>query len=469
LTHIDEAALVELARRRLRRLGRSSRVPAAASNAVRALARLPDRHDARRFLLGHVMQGWLFELEQAVRLCSAARCSRQAVFELVLDTVQLQRLVPRGRADRDLPRRAARLGRALLARALAELPLIAAVWVRPRQALRARIRPAADAELGRPSGELWLGAGELVLRRRARSAVTVKGVLDGHGLRLRPASGWRIEPGAALGDSAIRVGNRVYSDARGQRVGGRDRRAELRLGRALALVDRAWPAAGGWLRRRTTMVVPLEEAGTVSYSQMVRPGLSYIVTRGKRIVQLADDLVHENAHHELHLREQLGALERSDGSPVLYSPWRRSLRPVRGLLHACFTFLRRAELFLRLLDCGPRRPELRRGSMAGAMFLARGVLEEMAALEFSLTDLKRIGRYDLTAAGRVLLDEMTADLDRLAPEVAVIRNRLRRGRNGRELLLWERAYRRRLDRLSSRWNSVGRPSRPPGGRDAHPT
>jgi len=102
------------------------------------------------------------------------------------------------------------------------------------------------------------------------------------------------------------------------------------------------------------MVVPLSERGTVSYSQMARPGISYInVFRGS-LLSLTDDLLHETAHHRLHALQEVEPLLRDRGDPVYFSPWRKSFRPLNGILHGAFTFLYRSELFRRILRLPPR-------------------------------------------------------------------------------------------------------------------
>lgn len=187
--------------------------------------------------------------------------------------------------------------------------------------------------------------------------------------------------------------------------------AARRLGRALALVDAAWPEAGREIRARTRLVLTPEEQGLVSYSHLHRPGVSYIRLRGKSILDLADDLLHETAHHRLHDLEErtpLFASVPSGGEEVrYYSPWRRALRPVRGIYHAAYTFSFRAELFRRILSrardaegrVGPLRlrPEKLRWIEQEARNERRQVLRALG----HLGDAARRGF--LTARGRRML------------------------------------------------------------------
>jgi HEXXH motif-containing protein len=416
---------------------------------LRALAELPDTAEVRRFLLGSQLSGWIHGVEQSLGLIETSRASLAEVFEKVAATTHLLELVPAGAAPKDLPLRARNLGQELLRRRLQELPLLVWGWIRPAEARRGTIFLREDSEQGIPAGELWLGGGTCVLSwsgpRRPRSVTYEFGP---RGLKLKPGRNWEPAAISNVGNSDVRIGHVIVSGARALRVAGRSGAAELRLGRALALIDAAWPVAGGWLRRRTDRVVPLIEPGTISYSLRTRPGVSFICAGGKTVLELADDLVHENAHHELHWREELGELERSDGSPNYYSPWRRSMRPLRGILHGCFTFLRRAELFIRLLAASRRRAVLAgvRISSGRRRFLARGVLEECSALEFSLADVERAARRgELTPGGKKLLLEMQTDLSRLRRQAALLRRRLARGgAMERALLVWETEDRAQL-------------------------
>src|SRR6185436_14224579 len=107
------------------------------------------------------------------------------------------------------------------------------------------------------------------------------------------------------------------------------------------------------IRRRTAMVVPVLERRLVSYSLAARPGVSFINVRGKRTVDLADDLLHETAHHLLHEAQELVDLlvrgPETEETQAYDSPWRRARRPLHGILHGSYTFLFRAELFTRIL------------------------------------------------------------------------------------------------------------------------
>ena len=199
----------------------------------------------------------------------------------------------------------------------------------------------------------------------------------------------------------ILLAQRLVAAPRSLRVGGPVPGLGRRLARALAVVDRAWPRAGEEIRERTWMVVPLVEPGTVSYSHLSRPGISYInVFRGS-LLHLCDDLLHETAHHRLHARQEVERFLRDDGDALYYSPWRRTLRPLNGILHGTYTFLYRAELFLRILR--------KRQAVAGKQRrrLLREAGRELANCSTALTDLARADREGLlTPEGGTLVRGM---------------------------------------------------------------
>src|SRR5262249_37109149 len=196
----------------------------------------------------------------------------------------------------------------------------------PRETGRARPRsapltPRARVRLGRLAArypgnpEEGLAPGELALPG-TRWLVDRRGAL--HERAVVPGSA--IVVGPPLRSARTRL--RAVCDRRGAA------RAARRLGKALALLDAAWSEAGGGVRRRTRLVLPLDEPGLVSFSLPDRPGVSFINLRGKSLVDLADDLLHETAHHRLHAIERRHALvsrtAASSDAPRFWSPWRRA-------------------------------------------------------------------------------------------------------------------------------------------------
>ena len=123
-----------------------------------------------------------------------------------------------------------------------------------------------------------------------------------------------------------------------------------KMQRALSVIEQAWPAGNDILALLTSRIIPLKASGVVSFSYRHQPGLSFINCFDRDALDLIDDLIHENSHHHLNLLLRKYVLYRGDWNrEIFYSPWRRTLRPIRGILHATFTFAMGASLFERLV------------------------------------------------------------------------------------------------------------------------
>ncbi len=118
-----------------------------------------------------------------------------------------------------------------------------------------------------------------------------------------------------------------------------------KVSKALAIIREASPRCYFTFTNFTSTLVPIEEKNIVSYSSQFLPGFSSINFKDRDFVDLMDDLVHENGHHYLNHFLNLYELIIEDDEQVFYSPWRRSLRPVRGIYHAVFTFFWATKLF----------------------------------------------------------------------------------------------------------------------------
>ncbi|MBI4401149.1 MAG: hypothetical protein HY581_05920 [Nitrospirae bacterium] len=222
-----------------------------------------------------------------------------------------------------------------------------------------------------------------------------------------------------------------------------------RLRNALAVIAEAWPAGARNLACLTSRIVPLHARGVVSFSYRHRPGLSFINCFERDALDLIDDLIHENSHHHLNLLLRKYAMRRRDrNQEIFYSPWRRSLRPLHGILHATFTFTMGALLFERL-SAWKARGE-RQGARGGATLTDQQVLrarfrclEEVASVRYSLQDLGYAARKLgwLTAAGDALVQQLKQELVKVKNRIAPFERAVLRSRYGREL----REHRRNLD------------------------
>ncbi len=281
------------------------------------------------------------------------------------------------------------------------------------------------------------------------------------------AAGWRvrsalwIRPPRPDGEGGLSLGPTLdYGRHREPvRLVRTDPALAARIGRALDSIEEAWPEGSALLGCLTSRVVPLRAPGVVSYSYRHRPGLSFINCFERGDLDLMDDLIHENSHHHLNLLLRKFRLCRGDANQeVFYSPWRRSLRPLRGILHAAFTFTMGALLFTNLSaraePVGTSNWRSRGGTGTGlsgrglARARARG-LEEVDSVRYSLRDLRgpatRLGW--VTRTGRDLVGELGRHVTRAARALAPFRAEIERSRFGPSL----RRHRKELEEARQRY------------------
>jgi HEXXH motif-containing protein len=314
-------------------------------------------------------------------------------------------VMPRGRMDGRFRARAAALGRRKIEEVFLRLAPLLAFATPPG----ARFGPF-PLDLS-PSGEEARRGRELHFTLPIPATLTLAAgarlELAHGGIRIiqrGPPPVWTPRP--LIEGSDLVLARRAISTRAGLRAGGRTPALARRLGRALAMIRDVWEDGYREVLAHTRTVVPLAEKNTVSFSLPDRPGVSYINVSGKSLVDLADDLLHETAHHRLHGLEELRALDRDDGEPRYWSPWRRSLRPLHGILHATYTFTWRAELLSRLRGRRGRLPR---------RWIDRELSFEIEALRSSLRDLADAERRGLlTPAGSRLRKALARRVGRLS-------------------------------------------------------
>ena len=320
-------------------------------------------------LSGGRLRAWIHATEDALSL----RDTRgSALVARVADLGLLAELAPGGKIPRDFAARAGRVARAQLRRQT-ELwkPPDRVRWDDPDLGLRA----------GDPPPPLGLSVGRVVTTR----------------------------------GTAVHVGNT-------------DARFEKNVVRALDFLGTVWPDAAQMVGGRTWRVVPVVDRGVVSYSSVVRPGITWVqrsLGRGTGIagaMHLAEHLLHEGTHQRVHDLEVLAAIAPpEDEGPRFYSPWRQEWRPLRVLLHGACTFTVGAGYFARAL----------RASEAGLVQLAAGhgpwltrrFLEEMENVRVALRYLERAA---LPPGGRRLLATVRREHAGLGAEARRRRARLPR-------------------------------------------
>jgi hypothetical protein len=199
-----------------------------------------------------------------------------------------------------------------------------------------------------------------------------------------------------------------------------------RIKQAWTTVQEAWPEGQEVLALLTTRIIPLKAKGVVSFSYRHRPGLSFINCFDRDNLDLIDDLIHENSHHHLNLLLRKQILYHGDrNQQIFYSPWRRSLRPLRGILHATFTFTIGAMLFERLSTWASGRGGMARWKQAGltSRDLQRArfrCLEEVASVRYSIQDLEYAGRHLkwLTGSGLRLVKQLEETIEQVERNIA---------------------------------------------------
>jgi hypothetical protein len=121
-----------------------------------------------------------------------------------------------------------------------------------------------------------------------------------------------------------------------------------RIEKSLKLIKIHSPDSWERFKAFTAAIIPIKDKEFVSYSHQELPGYSMINLYDRDAVDLLDDLLHENGHHHLNYYLNLGKLIDEPVDLIYYSPWRRTLRPLRGIYHAYFTFFWAFKLFVDL-------------------------------------------------------------------------------------------------------------------------
>jgi hypothetical protein len=119
---------------------------------------------------------------------------------------------------------------------------------------------------------------------------------------------------------------------------------------ALKRIKTAAPHLFETFKSYTHSIIPMKDAGIVSYSMQSLPGFSSINMFERDQIDLMDDLLHENGHHYLNTYLNHLDLINEDDELIYFSPWRQALRPIRGIFHGTFTFYWGLELFNCLLN-----------------------------------------------------------------------------------------------------------------------
>lgn len=181
---------------------------------------------------------------------------------------------------------------------------------------------------------------------------------------------------------------------------------------SLSVIKTVSPDSFELFARFTRSITPIKQKEFVSYSLQSLPGHSFINLYHRDSLDLLDDLLHENGHHLLNLFLIQHSPLKEDSAELFYSPWRKTLRPIRGIYHAHCTFYFALKLYHDLLA----------GLLDGTLNnywklnqkqkqkIARRYLEEWHMLEHSSSLLKVATRKKLIRPqGITLLKEFETD------------------------------------------------------------
>lgn len=195
---------------------------------------------------------------------------------------------------------------------------------------------------------------------------------------------------------------------------------------ALKIIKKHSPSSWERFIAFTEVIVPISQVELVSYSHQDLPGYSMINLYHRDFVDLMDDLLHENGHHHMNHYLNLAMLIEEPIDNIYYSPWRRTLRPLRGIFHAYFTFFWAFKLFIDL----SKAKEIDSiyylfNEEEKEKILWRGI-EEFHMLNFTFQDLKWARRKGLIHdEGWELILEQQKEVRRYQKFIPVIEKKLR--------------------------------------------
>ncbi len=198
------------------------------------------------------------------------------------------------------------------------------------------------------------------------------------------------------------------------------------INKALERIKKHAPHLLTVLKSFTHTIVPINEPGIVSYSMQSLPGYSSINMFERDQLDLMDDLLHENGHHYLNTFLNHQELINEDDDKIYYSPWRKALRPIRGIYHATFTFYWALELYVNL-----NKAKGSEFTTAEKAKIKTRLVEEYLMLEYCYFDLKHAFKnkkinkegwvliqnvYTQISNYKKIASETFAELEKLAPE-----------------------------------------------------
>jgi len=188
-----------------------------------------------------------------------------------------------------------------------------------------------------------------------------------------------------------------------------------RIELALKLIKIHSPSSWDRFAAFTDVIIPIKQVEFVSYSHQELPGTSMINLYDRDFVDLLDDLIHENGHHHLNYFLNLEKLIDEPIDCIYYSPWRTTLRPLRGIYHAYFTFFWAFKLFSDFAFSVQNESPLYEFSPIEKEKMVWRTLEEYLMLSYAYKDLKWARKKELISPdGWELIEQQHAYLKKFA-------------------------------------------------------
>lgn len=210
-----------------------------------------------------------------------------------------------------------------------------------------------------------------------------------------------------------------YNEKEGERF-------KKKIETALKLIIEFSPDSWDSFKAFTDVIIPIKERQIVSYSHQDLPAYSIINLYHRDFVDLMDDLLHENGHHHMNHYLNLDKLIEEPIENNYYSPWRRTLRPLRGIYHAYFTFFWAFKLFSDLSRSKDLKNNFYLFSNEEKEKIIWRVLEEYYMLNYTFHDLKLARKKGLIHdAGWPLIIEQQNEIKKFSRYVPALEKKLK--------------------------------------------
>jgi hypothetical protein len=199
---------------------------------------------------------------------------------------------------------------------------------------------------------------------------------------------------------------------------------------ALKVIKKYSPDSWDRFGAFTEVIIPIKQSEFVSYSHQELPGFSMINLYDRDFVDLMDDLLHENGHHHLNYYLNISKLIDEPDDLIYYSPWRRTLRPLRGIYHASFTFFWAFKLFSALANAKEQDSIFYLFNASEKEKIYWRAVEEFYMLDYSYQDLQWAKRRGLIhEAGWGFIQEQRKELNKFKKKIPLWEKKLKEHRS----------------------------------------